>query len=300
MIDEVTEALKNYKYLVFGGANDFSNPQRETLPPGAPGVGQNLADGRSLRTCPPELVALFLLAVQPGAFLLCNGWDDRFDRKLGLPLSDAMIDNDNGVVTWSRSFAGGVKATWDMATKNGTVTWPGFPPTPPGPPAPGPPPHPPSPPGPPWTGPPCPGPQCPVVPASNYKGCYHDRSKGAGCDLPCRPPGASGGCGAWSKGSSCLNTTLSQEGGGVGFTVVDRPGWPGAPDSVERCNQLCLGTGVRFKYFGMQAGHACFCGMEYGAQGKAADSACDAQCLGNETQMCGGPHLNSVWATQPL
>eukprot|EP01043_Picozoa_sp_COSAG02_P054576 COSAG02_NODE_6199_length_3735_cov_2.553630_8_plen_98_part_01 len=41
--------------------------------------------------------------------------------------------------------------------------------------------------------------------------------------------------------------------------------WPGAPDSVERCNQLCLSTGVAFKYFGMQAGHACFCGMDYGA-----------------------------------
>jgi hypothetical protein len=81
---------------------------------------------------------------------------------------------------------------------------------------------------------------------------------------------------------------------------ADRPGWPGAPDSVERCNQLCLSTGVRFKYFGMQAGHACFCGMGYGAQGQAADRACDARCLGNETQMCGGPYLNSVWATQPL
>jgi hypothetical protein len=219
LIDEVREALENYKYLVVGGANDFSNPQRETLPPGAPGVGQNLADGRSLRTCPPGLVALFLLAVQPGAFLLCNGWDKRFDRKLGLPLGDAVIDNHNGVITWSRSFAGGAKATYDLATKTGAVTWPGFPPTPPGPPAPAPRPHPPSPPGPPWMGPPCPGPECPVVPASNYKGCYHDRSKGAGCDLPCRPPGASGGCGAWSKGSSCLNATLSQHGGGVAFTV---------------------------------------------------------------------------------
>ena len=113
------------------------------------------------------------------------------------------------------------------------------------------------------------------------------------------------------------------------FADVDRSksGWPGAPDSIERCNQLCLSTGVAFKcllhstqativdgwqqkltqatiarsrYFGMQAGHACFCGMEYGGQGKAAEADCNAPCLGNSSQFCGGPFLNSVWATQPL
>jgi hypothetical protein len=60
--------------------------------------------------------------------------------------------------------------------------------------------HPPTPaPSPPWSGPECPGPECPAVPKANYKGCFHDRTKGHGCDLPCRPPGASGGCTAWSK-----------------------------------------------------------------------------------------------------
>jgi hypothetical protein len=50
-----------------------------------------------------------------------------------------------------------------------------------------------------------------------------------------------------------------------------------------------------------QAGHACFCGMEYGGQGKAVDDGdCNAPCLGNSSQMCGGKWLNSVWATQPL
>lgn len=85
-------------------------------------------------------------------------------------------------------------------------------------------------------------------------------------------------------------------------TDFDQPdsSWPGAPDSVERCNQLCLSTGVAFKYFGMQAGHACFCGMDYGHQGKAPDADCNKPCLGNASQMCGGPFLNSVWATQPI
>ena len=104
--------------LIIGGSNDFSNPKLESVEP-----GQNLADGRSLRTCSEALVAEFLMALEPGMFLLCNGWDDRFDRKLGKPLGKAVEDSASGV--WSRAFAGGVKATFDAKTKNGTVSWSG-------------------------------------------------------------------------------------------------------------------------------------------------------------------------------
>ena len=232
LISEVATAQQFYKYLIVGGANSFSNPEQESLP-----AGQNLSDGRSLHMCSVNTVAQFLLAVEPGVFLLCNGWDARFDRKLGLPTGKAVLNNSMQV--WKRSFASGVTATWDLKAKKGAVEWPGHPPTPPGPPPTPPRPHPHGPPPPPWSGPQCPGPKCPIVPAQNYKGCYHDKHHG--CDLPCTPPGASGSCTKWTPGdSSCLNASAAS-------TTIDAGSWPGALDSKERCNQLCLSTGVAFK-----------------------------------------------------
>ena len=79
---------------------------------------------------------------------------------------------------------------------------------------------------------------------------------------------------------------------------------------IQSCMCVCVcaavrvgggqATGVPFKYFGMQAGHACFCGDSFGSQGKVADAQCGQPCLGNSSEMCGGAWLNSVWATQPL
>jgi len=86
--EDIAEALQHYPYLIIGGSNDYSNPKMESLP-----NGQNLADGRSMRTCDTDLVSRFLLAVEPGVFLLCNGWDSRFDRKLGMPLGKATLDS---------------------------------------------------------------------------------------------------------------------------------------------------------------------------------------------------------------
>ena len=107
-----------YEYVVVGGANAYSNPKKET-----PQKGQDLADGRSLRTCPDSAVAAFLLAVQPGAYLLCNGWDARFGRALGLPRGAAAYDAENKV--WTRSFAGGAVASWNETAATGHVRWPG-------------------------------------------------------------------------------------------------------------------------------------------------------------------------------
>ena len=279
LIKEVTDALPFYPYLIVGRANDYSNPKAESLP-----TGQNLADGRSLKTCKVELVAAFLLAVEPGVFLLCNGWDDRFDRPLGLPTGKAVLDS--ATLVWSRSFASGVVATWNTTSGVGAVAWPGHPPTP-SPPHPSPPPTPtPAPPSPTV---PCPGPKCPPVPASNYEGCFNDKREG--CDLPCRPPGGSGHCIPWGT-PPCVSPK------GVAVDGVD--GVDDPPDSVERCNQLCLATGATFKYFGLQAGHACFCGMAFGSQGSAPEASCDQPCKGNHSQMCGGSDVNSVWAVQPL
>eukprot|EP00666_Eupelagonemidae_sp_cell4sb_P000574 gene574-12296_t len=152
-------------YVVVGGSNSYANPKKETLP-----TGQNISDGRSLRKCSEDKLAQFLLGVEPvlgglrrtsadsttlpGAYLLCNGWDERFGRPLGLPLGPPA----QTAAVWSRTFKSGVVAKWDESASKGTVVWPGVPAPPPTPPAP--------PPAPSL----CPGLKCPPVPAANYGG----------------------------------------------------------------------------------------------------------------------------------
>lgn len=106
LIEQVQHALRNYKYLIVGCENCFSSPKAETS---------------ALKShCSESMVAAFLLAVEPGAFLLCNGWDDNFALRLGSPMGAAKHDAKSGA--WSRNFAGGTKATWLNGT--GTVQWP--------------------------------------------------------------------------------------------------------------------------------------------------------------------------------
>ena len=117
-MSDVSKVLENYKYVVVGGANDFSSPEAETLP-----ENQDLADGRSLKRCATNTtLAQFLIVIEPGMFLLCNGWDDRFSRPLGRPTGKAKLDNTTQ--TWTRSFMSGVTATWNVAQQQGTVAWP--------------------------------------------------------------------------------------------------------------------------------------------------------------------------------
>lgn len=110
------------RYVIVGGANSFSSPKSESLPPAPDGKGgQNISDGRSLKLCSEDVLAQFLLSVEPGAYLLCNSWDERFARPLGKPHGDATRSG----TTWARSFEGGIAASWDTATRKGSVTWPG-------------------------------------------------------------------------------------------------------------------------------------------------------------------------------
>lgn len=251
-------------YVVVGGSNAYSNPKQETTP-----AGQNISDGRSLQRCPDNMVAQFLLGLEPGAYLLCNGWDSRFGRPLGKPLGPPVLLNGS---LWSRSFRSGVVATWDLGKKSGRISWPGV-----GPPSPTP--HPPAPsPAPPPPSAACPGPECPPVPASNFKGCYIDHVHGK-CDLPHIPPHGNGHC-KKTMAAARWQTEHSQ------FA-------PGG-DSVERCNSLCAPLG--YKYFGLQAGHACFCGNSFGSMGAAPhESDCSARCRANQTEICGGADFNSVY-----
>ena len=282
-------------YVVVGDPNAISNPKYETLP-----AGQDLGDGRvSLQRCSDDVLAQFLLAVEPGAFLLCNGWDARFGRPLGLPLAPpAQAGGKNGT-RWSRAFASGVVAHWDAATSKGTVYWPGVPtpaPVPPPPPTPTPAPGPTPAPAPP--APACPGPKCPPVPASNYKGCFVDKVNST-CDLP-----------------ACQT-------GHCGHPACSRPYITAM--TVELCNALCAppagsspsaagssgsggaageGVGVGgggFPFFGVQAGgHGCFCGTSYGRFGAAPEQQCGEACEGNSSEVCGGSAVNSVYATVPI
>jgi hypothetical protein len=254
-------------YLVVGGSNSYSNPKTETLP-----SGQNISDGRSLERCNDDTVAQFLLGLEPGAYLLCNGWDSRFGRKLGAPLGPPT----QAGVLWSRSFESGVVAKWDTATEKGSIAWPGVPPPPPGPPSPSPGPKP-------NPGPACPGHKCPPVPASNFKGCFIDHVHGK-CDLPHVPVHSTGHC----KPDAAEATA-----------GTEKTQFPPGGDSVERCNSLCAPLG--YKYFGLQAGHACFCGNTYGSFGKAKNpSSCHVKCQANTSEVCGGLDYNSVYEVESV
>ncbi|PAA81169.1 hypothetical protein BOX15_Mlig028452g3 [Macrostomum lignano] len=65
--------------------------------------------------------------------------------------------------------------------------------------------------------------------------------------------------------------------------------------TLNNCRLECASYG--FLYFGVQNSNLCFCGNKYGRYGKAADGACNKQCIGNKEQTCGGYFLNSIYPT---
>ena len=62
---------------------------------------------------------MFLLAVEKGAILGCNGWDKQFGKPLGDPLGPA-VQKDNKV---ERHFKSGTMVTWDLSSKKGNISW---------------------------------------------------------------------------------------------------------------------------------------------------------------------------------
>ena len=105
LIRQVTTVLRNYRYVMVGEDADTQsaehNPSFESR-------------------CGETAIAMFLLAVEPGAVLLCQGWDEAFAQPLGLPTAPAAMDAGTG--TWSRSFARGATATV-FADGHGSVSW---------------------------------------------------------------------------------------------------------------------------------------------------------------------------------
>ena len=56
-----------------------------------------------------------------------------------------------------------------------------------------------------------------------------------------------------------------------------------------------------FKYFYIKIlilykSSQCFCGNTYGAYGQAPDSECDANCMGNNLEICGGTWRYSLYS----
>jgi hypothetical protein len=132
LIQDVSAGLKNYKYIIVGGSNDYVHP----------------SDNSTAGTCDETKVAAFLIAAEPGCFLLCNGYGAFQANKLGLPSGPAKVTT-NGTTskpTFTRTFASGTVATWSGGV--GSVKWDGIPTPPPSPPSPPLPPSPPSPPPP--------------------------------------------------------------------------------------------------------------------------------------------------------
>lgn len=91
---------------------------------------QNRPSNDTASQCLDYELAAFLLAVEEGCFIMCNGWDEVFARPLGNPLGPAEI---NGEGVMHRKFESGVVARWDTAKvrSKATVYWPGVPPPPP-------------------------------------------------------------------------------------------------------------------------------------------------------------------------
>ena len=83
---------------------------------------RDLIDGDCKSTkssCTVDEIAMFLLGVEKGAILGCNGWDEQFSKPLGDPTGPAVM-NGNKV---ERRFKSGTYVTWDLSSKTGKVFW---------------------------------------------------------------------------------------------------------------------------------------------------------------------------------
>lgn len=104
MIASVQRQLATTKYAWVYGARD-QQPDHDPA--------------NTTSACPPRMVALFLLAVEEGAFLGCQGWTEDFARPLGKPLSAATTVG----AKMSRRFASGTWVEWDLEANTGVVHW---------------------------------------------------------------------------------------------------------------------------------------------------------------------------------
>lgn len=62
----------------------------------------------------------------------------------------------------------------------------------------------------------------------------------------------------------------------------------------SKCTSICQAKGLSFA--ATQFGSYCFCGNDYRRLGPLAENACNMGCSGDQSQKCGGPRANSVYA----
>ena len=65
--------------------------------------------------------------------------------------------------------------------------------------------------------------------------------------------------------------------------------------NVEKCRSFCKNG----YYFGLQSGHQCFCGNEFGQYGRMTEARCNYTCTEQKDQKCGGDLANSVYRVKP-
>ena len=72
--------------------------------------------------CTESVVAGFLIALERGAILGCNDWQDDFGKPLGEPLGPPATDVDG--VIMRREFALGAKVIFNLTSATGRILWP--------------------------------------------------------------------------------------------------------------------------------------------------------------------------------
>jgi len=70
-------------------------------------------------SCSEDHIGLFLLGVEEGCILGCNGWSEDFERPLGAPLGNATRSGD----IMTRKFASGTYVEYDVAKRTAKVHW---------------------------------------------------------------------------------------------------------------------------------------------------------------------------------
>lgn len=92
------------------------------LPTGDQKADHDPSDINSI--CSTDLVASFLLGVEPGVFLGCNGWDGaNMGRPLGLPLGPMQEVEVLGGTLLHRNFSSGTSVTWNVSNDSGAIQW---------------------------------------------------------------------------------------------------------------------------------------------------------------------------------
>ena len=106
-LEQFATSQQFYEYLIVGNGNSYKHPTAHG------GIGPEKSQ------CKETVVAMFLLAVEPGCFLLCQGLDVKWgDAALGPATGPATRAPDGN---WSRTFASGTHATFSGGV--GKVVW---------------------------------------------------------------------------------------------------------------------------------------------------------------------------------